>query len=141
MPCGPLPKSMLPTLPPCKKRRRRESKSLRMACSSPLTKYASTGLSRFTSRKRVRSVRCRWIDPDALSVFAAVDRPQGFSLARSRHALATFDQEQSAVGGTLHQAGAGIEKGIRLPFERHPAMGAPIGVHVDLTRSPHGQNP
>jgi hypothetical protein len=86
-------------------------------------------------------VRCHWIDPDALSVFATVDSPQGFTFAGPRHALAALDQEQRTVGGALDQTGAGIEKLIGPPFQRHPAMGTPIGVHIHLTRSPHGQNP
>lgn len=44
------------------------------------------------------------------------------------------------MSGTLDQTGAGIEELISPPFQRDPAMGAPIGVHVNLTRSPHGQN-
>ena len=44
------------------------------------------------------------------------------------------------MGGALDQTGAGIEKIIGLPFQRHPSMGTPIGVHINLTPSPDGQN-
>ncbi|QKF49919.1 hypothetical protein FX982_00846 [Pseudomonas graminis] len=44
------------------------------------------------------------------------------------------------MGGALDQTGAGIEKLIGLPFQRHPSMGTPIGVHINLTASPDGQN-
>ncbi len=44
------------------------------------------------------------------------------------------------MSGALDQTGAGIEKLIGLPFQRHSAMGTPIGVHINLTPSPDGQN-
>lgn len=44
------------------------------------------------------------------------------------------------MSGTLDQTGAGIEKLISPPFQRHPTMGTPIGVHVNLPPSPDGQN-
>lgn len=43
------------------------------------------------------------------------------------------------MGGALDQTGAGIEKIIGLPFQRHPSMGTPIG-DINLTPSPDGQN-
>lgn len=44
------------------------------------------------------------------------------------------------MSGALDQTGAGIEKLIGLPFQRHSTMGTPIGVHINLPPSPDGQN-
>ncbi|ROL83312.1 hypothetical protein BK637_29230 [Pseudomonas chlororaphis] len=52
-------------------------------------------------------------------------------------AFTVFDQKQRTVGGALDQAGAGIEELVGLPLQSDPAMGAAIGVDVDLSIAAH----
>lgn len=77
----------------------------------------------------------RQFDPDALVVFAATDRGQGLTFARSRDTFAVLDQKQCAMCGALDQAGAAVEELICLPFQANAPMRAaiPVDEHLSLT--------
>jgi hypothetical protein len=92
-----------------------------------------------TSQRSARLVLFWRIDPDALSVLATIDRAQIFALARAGDAFATLDQKQCAVGRALNQAGAGIEKLVRVPLQGHAAVRATVPVDMNLTRAPDRQ--
>ena len=85
------------------------------------------------------SARWRWIDPDALTVFATGNGGQGFALARAGDAFAVLDQKQRAMGGALDKAGAAVEKLVGQPLQRDAAMGAAIVVDKHLSGPSHDQ--
>lgn len=86
-------------------------------------------------------ILCGQHHPDAFCVLTASDRSQRLTFARAGDTFAILDQKQRAVGGALNQAGAAVQKPVRLPLQRNTAMRTAIGVDENPALSAHRQKP